>query len=595
MDINTFRSIISIIMILACSKFGSANLSNSTLVNNNLKHEINRAEGPSSGDRVTAFRFRSNFQAELDEDGGWAAGINESVTLQVDVPFRIRFEVESNAEKGRRQYGLQYKRNEETWQFIEAHEFPYPSAATPPISIVGCKDFFFGEEADDLIDVSDLPSDPGSGICLAPTTPGWIPGEKTGASVEWEWALVVRHWTDGPGLVNTGDRIALRMVDGKGLPLSGAMPEIVVHVPPKHIGGTFVETPTRIGPYENSMGELYFIMEPTETDNVFMMIKSTDGGDSWYEIDPNNRPREADLEGVGSVISPDGVIHIVHETSHYVYYHAFATSDFGGDADKWIVKDQVITEIEEPPVQTADIALRPDGSIATVYAVGTTLQYSILAPNGTWGESLAIAPTKDHGLTNPALICKPDGTIEIAYKSSDGKGWNQQLLHDNTMTSAQMFADDLGTNEEESMAILPLVYLPASGKTVVLFRTSDGFLYGKAKSEVDSWSKAILVSDRPIVTNAVDSDQAGADVVAHGDEMYITFIAEDDRDIYLSVIKGFEQTASITKIIPDINGSWIRGNMLNSQQNSPCYGFIYDAGSKGGSGYNRFFSYQIKP
>jgi hypothetical protein len=67
-------------------------------------------------------------------------------------------------------------------------------------------------------------------------------------------------------------------------------PVLRMVIPPGHVGGTFVETPGRIGPWQASNGDLYFIMEPAETDNLFMMIKSTDDGATWREVDGARRP-----------------------------------------------------------------------------------------------------------------------------------------------------------------------------------------------------------------------------------------------------------------------------------------------------------------
>ncbi len=547
-----------------------------------------------STDRVTAYRVRSDFAMDLDEELGWADALNKAPTQTVDMPFRIRFEVETDTSFYRRQYSLQYKWNNEPWIYIEAQEFPYPSAASPTVSIVSCNAFFFGEEADDLIAMSNMPSNPGAGISLAPTTPGWVPEPESGASAEWEFALVIRRWADGPQLVKDGDLFSLRMVDHLGRPLAGPTPQFSVNVPNGHLGGTFVETPARIGPYENSKGELYFIMEPTETDNIFMMVKSTDGGISWFEVDAGNRPQISDLEGVGSVMAKDGIIHIVHQISEGVYHHAFATSDHAESKDRWIVDSQLITPHVEPPTQTADITLRPDGSLVAVFAAGDQLQYSILYPNGKWSIAEYLNQSNPVGFTNPSLVCLPDGTVDIAYKSLDGKGWNRQLLTDNSLTPPQQFAQNLGTTESEMIAILPLVYLPGKETTVAVFRQSDGFLYLSCRYSGFSWSEPIKVSDRPVVTNAVDSDQAGADVVSWGDQIVISFIAEEDRDIYLAIISNFNKTPEAKLIVPGIDGSWVRGNLLYQQQNSPVYGIIYDAGSMGGSGFNRYISFDLE-
>ncbi len=555
-----------------------------------LKLKAQSAERNSfySTDRITAFRVRSDFDIDLDEDQGWAAALNEIPAQNVDSPFRIRFEVESDSSYYRRQYSLQYRWNNQAWTYIEAQEFPYESSASPPISIVSCGAFFLGEEADDLIAVSEKPANPGAGISLAPTTPGWYPEPPTGASAELEFALVVRRWADGPQLIRDGDRFSLRMVDHLGRPLAGPVPEFSVNAPQRHLGGTFVETPARIGPYENSKGELYFIMEPTETDNVFMMVKSTDGGRSWLEVDAENRPHVGDLEGVGSVMSEDGAIHIIHQISEGVYHHAFATSDHVGSKDRWIVNSHLITPHEEPPTQTADIALRPDGSLIAAFGAGDQLKYSILEPRGKWSKATYLSHDQSMGFTNPSLIGLPDGTVDIVYKSMNGKGWHRQLLTDNSLSRPQQIADNLGTTESENIAILPLVYLPGTKTTIAVFRQSDGYLYLSSRNYDNSWSEPLKISDRAVITNAVDSDQAGADVVAWENKIILSFISEEDRDIYFAVIRDFSHTPDSRKIVRGIDGSWLRGNILYHQSNSPVYGIIYDAGSKGGSGFNKY-------
>ncbi|MFW5710086.1 MAG: hypothetical protein ACOCXW_01305 [Bacteroidota bacterium] len=545
-------------------------------------------------DSVTAFRFRSDFNAKIDANTGWAAGINKVIKQSVDQPFRVRFEIESDSSIYRRQYSLQYKWNDGPWSYAEAHEFPYPSMETPPLSIVGCDAYFYGEEAGNLIPNSKLPANRGAGVSLAPTTPGWVPHPANGASAEWEWALVVRHWADGPSVIKDGDTFSIRMVDHKGLPLPGIKPEFKVSVPSYHLGGTFVETPARIGSFEDRLGHLYFIMEPTETNNCFMMLKSMDHGKSWIEVDPDNRPRANDLEGVGAVMSSEGIIHLVHQKSEEVYYHAFATADNGEFANQWITDSELITDKEKPPVQTADIALRPDGSIVVVYGVGTNLQARIREADGNWLKPFPLDATITIGLTSPSLICRTDGIVDIAYKSADGKGWIRQLLPDNTFTSPQIFADNLGTTEYESIAILPLVYLSDPGTTVIAFRRSDGYLYVCRRLSNNNWSEPFRISDRPVITNAVDSDQAGADIVSFEGKIYVSFISQDTREIYLSVITDFEKTPNATKVVSDIQGSWVRGQILMHQPDSPCYGIIYDAGSKGGSGFNRYISLPLE-
>jgi hypothetical protein len=131
--------------------------------------------------------------------------------------------------------------------------------------------------------------------------------------------------------------------------------------------------------------------------------------------------------------------------------------------------------------------------------------------------------------------------------------------------------------------------MPQTETVVVVFRQSDGYLYLCHKSGNNSFSKPMRITDQRVVTNAVDSDQTGADVVVFDNQLVITYISEDDRSIHLSRITDLNIAPESEPIIQGIDGSWVRGNILYHQLDAPIYGIIYDAGSKGGSGFNKYF------
>jgi hypothetical protein len=229
-----------------------------------------------------AFRVRSDFAAGLNADQGWAGAPNENVTIYADRPFRVRFEVERSPEShGSQQFRLQYRRNAGTWTDVEAHDFPHPNEAgskTPRVSIVSCIAFKNGAATTNLLSGSAAGFRAGAGLSLADRTPPWT---AAGAHGEFEWALVVRRFADGAVTNEPGDTFELRMVEAGGAARGAQLnPVLRFAVPPGHVGGTFVETPGRIGPWRAANGDLYFIMEPAETSNLFMMIKSTDHGAS---------------------------------------------------------------------------------------------------------------------------------------------------------------------------------------------------------------------------------------------------------------------------------------------------------------------------
>jgi hypothetical protein len=70
------------------------------------------------------FRVRSDMDAPLNANEGWAAEQGESVTVEADRQFRLRMEAASrNAADS---YALQVRRNNGAWEKVEAQDFPYP-------------------------------------------------------------------------------------------------------------------------------------------------------------------------------------------------------------------------------------------------------------------------------------------------------------------------------------------------------------------------------------------------------------------------------------------------------------------------------------
>jgi hypothetical protein len=103
-------------------------------------------------------------------------------------------------------------------------------------------------------------------------------------------------------------------------------------------------------------------------------------------------------------------------------------------------------------------------------------------------------------------------------------------------------------------------------------------------------SAPVRVSHLPVVTDAVDSEQAGADFVAHGSTLHLLFIEANSRSIY-QVRSDQPGTWSIPRpVVEGIDASWVRGSIHHDASGNPVYGFVYDAGSRGGSGFNRYLA-----
>lgn len=536
--------------------------------------------------RQTAFRVRLDVNAPLNANREWAGALNENVSVHVDQPFRIRFELEGNADvSGERSFRLQCRRNDGDWANVEAEDFPKPEEASPQVSIVSAAAYEQGAATTDLLRQSTAAYRDGAGISLAATTPSWSAGN---VHSEWEWPLVIRRFADGAVTSDEGDTFEFRMVGASGdLVDSTITPVITASVPSRHVGGTFVETPARIGPWEASNGDLYFIMEPAETDNLLMIVKSTDRGVSWQEVDGANRPAADDLEGVASV-QWRNTIHVLHQTSDEVWYHSFRTSDHPTHPDTWEVRDDLVATPKEPPTQVASIAIRTDGSVIGLYGGPAKVHFKIRSPAGNWGGETVIDANVSPNLSGPQAVVGDGDAVHLAYTGDDGTAWYRRIQPNGTLTPRLQLATGLGTTEHDVGSILPLVFIPETNTVVVIYRLATGRLWARRITAHGPPSEAVHVTDRDVVQNSVDSDQAGADAIGEGTTVHVLFIDQVSGNIYHTCADGHNAWQPSKLQLDGIHGQWIRGTLLMRSDNAPVIGYVYDAGSGGGSGMNRF-------
>lgn len=537
------------------------------------------AHGASSG--PVAFRVRSDFTAPLNADQGWAAALNGNATVNADQPFRLRFEVErAGGASSAQPYRLQARRNGEAWQNLDAHDFPHPEsedAKTPRVSLVGCASYQTGAATTDLLKGSSAKFQPGAGVGLADRTPAW---GGSNAHSEFEWAVVVRRFADNAVTNEAGDTFEFRMVGADDTaPGDYKNPLLKLVIPPGHVGGTFVETPGRIGPWRAKNGDLYFIMEPAETSNLFLMIKSTDDGRTWREVDGANRPPTHDLESVDTRQVGD-TIHILHQVTRSGRYHSFRTSDHPTRPDTWDIRAEQVGVVQSV-AQAAALVVRADRSMVAFYVGQTKIHASIRTPAGAWSEVAVI-----ESAVGPQAILGANDTTHLAYYKPDGTIWHRRLMRDGTLTAPEQLASGLKTTRAEFVSVLPLVFIPQTNTVALLYRPADGHLRERRIVNDAAPTPAVKVTDRAVVQSAVDSQQPGADVVADGETLHVLFIDQATRSIYSTSNAGGWQKSVLR--VDKILGSWVRGNIYTRKDGSKVYGYIYDAGSDGGAGMNRF-------
>lgn len=454
---------------------------------------------------------------------------------------------------------------------------------SPITSIVASNTFSHGATTLDVLDFSGLEFVGGSAASFSPTTE---PVQLENGQLEVEFPLVIRKFSDNAVSTQTGDIFDYRLIDGDGKPVPHTSPATVeLVVPDYHVGGTFVETPMRIGPWQSEDGSLYFMMEPAETWNALMMVRSADLGKSWQEVDSGNRPETGDLEGLGSFF--DGrYIHILHQTSEQVVYHAFDTASAGLSGGQWLVTDEHVDSPEEPPTQVADITARSDGSVLGVFADGQALKLKSRNLEGKWSEGLFIDGSNLDAASGPSLVAGKNNVAHLIYTRSNGQAMYRQIAADTRLGDEELISDEIGNSADDVGALLPILYHEEDNSVSVIFRASDRRLYERRRSELGDWSNTQRISRIPVVQNAVDSDQVGADAIVANGQIHVLFVDDQSRQLYYAK-KTSEGWLEPSQLTTGMNVQWVRGATVQSKEGL-SYGFVLDAGSDGGSGKNKF-------
>jgi hypothetical protein len=317
-----------------------------------------------------------------------------------------------------------------------------------------------------------------------------------------------------------------------------------------------------------------------------MMVKSSDGGRTWREVDGANRPRQGDLESVASQLVGD-TIHIIHQSAA-VHYHSFRTSDHPTHPDTWDVRGEQVASPGKPPTQVASMAVRSDGSVVAFYAGPSKVHMRVRTPRGAWGDETVIDESVAPDLSAPVAVLGAGDVVHLAYTGADGTAWYRRLIPDESLTSRQQIATGLGTSARERVSILPLVHVARTKSVVILYRLATGRLWERRVTSDGAITPPVMVSDREVIQSAVDSHQTGADAIADGDTVHVVFIDKNSGSLLSTHSDAAGGWQPSTLEVDAIRGQWVRGGLLRRQEGTRVYGYVYDAGSQGGSGMNRF-------
>ncbi|MGH7944045.1 MAG: sialidase family protein, partial [Opitutaceae bacterium] len=261
-------------------------------------------------------------------------------------------------------------------------------------------------------------------------------------------------------------------------------------------------------------------------------------------------------------------------------YHSFRTSDHPTHPDTWAIRaEQVGTATSV--AQAATLVVRADASMVAFYVGQTKIHASIRSPAGAWSEAHVI-----DSAVGPQAVLGANDTVHLAYYKTDGTIWYRRLMRDGTLTVPEQLASGLQATRNAFGSVLPLIFIPKTNTVVILYRLATGLLWERRIVNDRALTPAVNVTDRAVIQSAVDSQQAGADAVVHGETVHVLFIEQASRGIFSTNDAGGWQPSTLC--VDRILGSWVRGNIYIRHDGVKVYGYVYDAGSDGGAGMNRF-------
>ena len=558
-------------------------------------------------------RIRTGDVYGLNVNDGWEGVLDADVTIDAEVIFRWRCEVEeiiSSAKTATLKF--KYKKNAGPWTDLAYYPRSDLAEDHPPIFITDSGQYTDNDATTNVLAGSATAFVAGTGEENNTLNSLTLDNEHT----EYEVALLIHTFYDAAGQNVDGDTFQIRMVESDDTVLGGVYvtPIITLNVPARLIGGCMVESPARIGPFCDSNGNLYFVIEASEAEpagNIFLMIKSDDGGDSWEEMDGSNRPSSLDLESVDVQQVTDTLHSLQQQGSgydHAVVYHKFRMSDHGTNPDTWELTDQSVDASPgSSDDQGAAIAVRSDGTVVGFYCghdgTDERIYYKIRSAGGTWGSINNLDDTATTSFQFVVCVVGESDNIHIFYHDQDNYDiYHKMLTSGDSLGAREVVHDNTKTGGAFQWAMTEAVYWDDAGSEKIMV-----IIHSDADNDIDSYvvtdngspegQKA--VSDGPNVAfNQGGSKQpvASLSVDAAAKTTYALWAEVVTYDLWRDEAVNDGGWGADVEELDGKSVDWVRGRVFTHSAGNggdKVLGYIYDNGSGGGTGYIWYGEYVI--
>lgn len=356
---------------------------------------------------------------------------------------------------------------------------------------------------------------------------------------------------------------------------------------PGAIDGVEPEAHSHHPPVSDGNGNLYRITETPEAEgNHPRMMKSSDGGSTWAEVDAESRPDAYDLEG-GWQIQSGTAIHASFTHDADVWWVAFHTSDASDRPDRWVAEEVIDSGLSEHDVeQFSSLARTSDGQFWAFYSDALVdsrqqIGYRRRSASGSWGPKGSV-DLATGSWTSPVSVTGSDDVTHLFYKDhlAHHLYW-RRLAGDGTLSEAVRI-DAGGTSRAVTPQTNAVAFEDDEGRQVIViaFATAGGILTSVAITG-DSPGAERPISTAPVLSNPGITDNGGS--VAH--------LAVDGTTVH--AVWSDAASGDIEHAVRAADGSWTAGEKLWASGASEAHwvyaavfdregrrrlGFTYDVG-----------------
>lgn len=553
------------------------------------------------------WRFR------LDEDGlnsqtsGWSAAENTAISHGTGIHVRLRMKVRETGVGGDSvAHKLQVRRNNLIW--VDVQQDGKNTPGTPAALLVASDNFSDAAAITTEYLTSTTTNINGEGIApvQGPTNVVTAAYSPNNQEIEFEWNLKIMSFHDGMTQNVAGDVLDFRMVESTGTLYSSyaTFPRITITETDYYIGGCFVETPANVV-CANADGDIYHLVEPSESLNICMMIKSSDGGKTWREMDGGNRPVTPDIEAADFFVDGD-TIHVGIQHNNDAYYHRFRMSDHATNPDTWEITDEPVATGITRDQQTAAIAARSDGTIVMFYQELVSsfgvMRYKIRSTGGTWGSAVTLDSTASTWFPGCTIIRGASDLIHIFYTdTTNGNLYHKSLNSSDTLSGRELVYNDMGTTESsDRLNMTKPVYWDDAGDEkimVALLDQSDTKLYSVLITNDGTPDTADAASDHTSENNEGGNGQVIAAMSEYNDTVYLIYgRLSSPFGIWLTTNDNDGGWDTDVEQVASVNLDWMQSTIVQhsvANGGNLVLGYVYDDGSNGGTGNTWFGEYVI--